>query len=252
MYCPKCGAQNQEGAQVCSSCSFALTEISTTGEPLEVRTSGLAIAALVLGLLSACTMFLTALPAIILGIIGLIKITQSKGKLKGMGLAIAGMAIPVVLLPIAALMMGIMMPALARTRSVAQRMVCGTNLSGLGKAIMIYSNDYDRFPTSSKWCDLLIEYVDVTEMQFRCRSDKDARCSYAMNKNIEGLDLNKIDPDTVLLFESVDGWNQSGGPELLNTDNHFEGCNILFADGHAKFVKSSYLEDLKWTTVERE
>jgi len=219
----------------------------TNNSVVQRKTSRLAIAALVLGILSACTMFLTALPAIILGIIGLIKITQSKGKLKGMGMAIAGIVIPVVLLPIAALMMAITIPGLTRVRHGALQMVCASNLSGLGKAMMIYSNDYDEIPTASKWCDLLIEFADVAEMQFRCRSDNDARCSYAMNKNIEGLDLNTVDPDTVLLFESVDGWNQSGGPELLNTDNHLEGCNILFADIHVEFVKSSKLEDLKWT-----
>jgi len=45
--------------------------------------------------------------------------------------------------------MGILMPALARVRQIAFRMVCGTNLSGIGKAMLIYANDYqDEFPRS--------------------------------------------------------------------------------------------------------
>jgi prepilin-type N-terminal cleavage/methylation domain-containing protein len=48
-----------------------------------------------------------------------------------------------VVIAIIALLMGILMPALARVRQIAFRMTCGTNLSGIGKAMLIYANDYD-------------------------------------------------------------------------------------------------------------
>jgi prepilin-type processing-associated H-X9-DG protein len=68
-----------------------------------------------------------------------------------------------------------------------------------------------------------------------------------MNINIENLGLS-APADMVLLFETTDGWNQSGGPEILSTENHQgDGCNVVFNDGHSKFVKSEDLEDLKWT-----
>ncbi len=52
-----------------------------------------------------------------------------------------------VVIAIIALLMGILMPALARVRAIAFRMVCGSNLSGIGKAMLIYANDYeDEFP----------------------------------------------------------------------------------------------------------
>lgn len=46
-----------------------------------------------------------------------------------------------VVIAIIALLMGILMPALARVRLIAYRMVCGSNLSGIGKAIMLYAGD---------------------------------------------------------------------------------------------------------------
>lgn len=52
-----------------------------------------------------------------------------------------------VVIAIIALLMGILMPALARVRILAYRMTCGSNLSGIGKAMMLYANDYEEeFP----------------------------------------------------------------------------------------------------------
>lgn len=48
-----------------------------------------------------------------------------------------------VVIAIIALLMGILMPALARVRQIAYRLYCGTNLSGIGKAMLIYAQDYD-------------------------------------------------------------------------------------------------------------
>jgi hypothetical protein len=112
-----------------------------------------------------------------------------------------------------------------------------------------YANDNKGlYPTSSQWCDLLIEKQSVDPKTFKCpNADKSVRSSYAMNINIENLGPS-APTDMVLLFETTDGWNQSGGPEILSTDNHKgDGSVILFNDGHVKFVKFEDLEDLRWT-----
>jgi prepilin-type processing-associated H-X9-DG protein len=256
MYCPKCGTENPDGARLCSSCSSVLTGISTIAPAPDARTSGLAVASLVLAILSFFTFFITAIPAFILGLVSIFKIEKSAGKLKGKGLAIVGIAVPAVAVPFALMlvMLGILMPALARVRLMAYRQVCATNMSTLGKAMLVYANDHDgKYPSTSNWCDLLIEYAEVDERMFRCRAARCYKgvsgklCSYAMNKNIEELGAN-APPDMVLLFETGPGWNQSGGPEILTIDNHQrEGCNVLFVDSHVQFVRTEDINDLKWT-----
>jgi prepilin-type processing-associated H-X9-DG protein len=216
------------------------------GPATGARVSGWAIAALVFGILSPFTCMLTTLPAVIAGIVALVKIGNSDGRLKGLGMAIAGMALPVVLLPIMALGMGIMMPALARTRHLAFRMTCGKNLVSLGKAMSVYAGDYDgRFPTSSKWCDLLVQYTEVPPEWFRCHGVKEGPSNYAMNKFAEGLGPG-APANMVLLFETYPAWNQVGGAEVLTVENHSgDGCNVLFMDGHVGFIKPEFLRQLQ-------
>ena len=48
-----------------------------------------------------------------------------------------------VVIAIIALLMGILMPALARVRALAMRVVCGTHLSATGKAMMLYANEHE-------------------------------------------------------------------------------------------------------------
>ena len=115
-----------------------------------------------------------------------------------------------VVIAIIALLMGILMPALARVRQIAFRMVCGTNVSGIGKAMLIYSNDYedelpraggprtvwgqpgcvqwaaatrgqaffssnaDGLATISSCFYLLVKYAEVTPKSFICKGDSGA------------------------------------------------------------------------------
>jgi hypothetical protein len=132
--------QNADNVQVCVSCGHVLFGPAPAGVPVRVKASGLAIAAFVLGILSLFTLGLTALPAIILGIIALVAIEKSGGRLTGLAFAIIGIVLPVFSFFV---LLGILMPALARTRQLAFRMTCGTNLSGIGKAMLLYANDYE-------------------------------------------------------------------------------------------------------------
>ena len=113
-----------------------------------------------------------------------------------------------VVIAIIALLIGILTPVLAGVRQIAFRVTCGTNLSGIGKAMLIYARDYrGEFPRSggreSAWNPaipdwtardprtafglsatyiggsasisscfyLLVKYADITPKSFVCRGD---------------------------------------------------------------------------------
>ena len=141
-----------------------------------------------------------------------------------------------VVIAIIALLMGILMPALARVRQIAFRMVCGTNLSGIGKAMLIYANDYeDELPRSggrnSVWTGkiplwngvnrfeaygvqqdgssgqasisscfyLLVKYAEVTPKSFLCKGDSGV-------SEFKPSDYNAGDRDL------IDLWDFGGNP----------------------------------------
>ncbi len=249
MFCWRCGARIPDGVQQCGSCGQMLAMAMPVPVAPPANTSNLAIAAFLLSVLTPLTCGLTILPALILGTIALVKIGHSAGRLKGSGLAIAGICVPIVLLPIT---MGILAPALARVRQLSFRMTCGENLHSLGLAMRAYAADNNgQFPTSARWCDLLAATMNVNLRMFQCRGAGGERCNYALNKNIDGLGFN-APGDMVLLFESRPGWNQAGGPEILTTDYHQqEGCNVTLVNGSTLFMKGPDLAELRWTVDRR-
>lgn len=54
--------------------------------------------------------------------------------------------------------------------------------------------------------------------------------------------------DRVLLFETKDGWNQHGGPELFSFDDHDpRGGLVLLNDGTTRFIRTKEeLKQLRW------
>jgi len=139
-----------------------------------------------------------------------------------------------VVIAIIALLMGLLMPALSRVRQMAYRMVCGSNLSGIGKAMIIYSNDWDEeYPKGgTRNCDwstngyisdweggadhdavtafsdetatigscfyLLIKLADVTPKQFICNGDT----------GVKAFKISDVDPPpTDADMEITEGWD---------------------------------------------
>lgn len=119
--------------------------------------SGSAIASFVLGLI-VCLGPLTALPAVILGHLGLRRIRKSGGRLRGRGLAITGLILGYVVLAFSVLL-GALSPALRQGWDEGLRQQCASNMKNLAVACRSYADDHDgRFP--DKFSDLYPRYVD--------------------------------------------------------------------------------------------
>ncbi|MFC1760507.1 hypothetical protein ACFL6U_00320 [Planctomycetota bacterium] len=109
-------------------------------------------------------------------------------------------------------------PWLINAREQMRERVCQTNLKGLGKALVIYANDYeDQFPPN---LDILIEACEMAPRGLMCPAVR-AKDSYVYR----AMDLK---------------WQQQGELMIMAYDklvNHsHQGRNVLFMDGHVEWM----------------
>ncbi|MCX7044250.1 MAG: DUF4190 domain-containing protein [Candidatus Sumerlaeota bacterium] len=96
--CPRCNSPISESGGFCSRCGAPISGVyqpSPMQAPMQAaRTSALAIIALIGGILSmACLGVLTGIPTAIIGVIALVKINRSGGRLTGSAFAIVGLVL---------------------------------------------------------------------------------------------------------------------------------------------------------------
>jgi prepilin-type processing-associated H-X9-DG protein len=241
----------------------------------------LGVTSLIMNIVTVVDIVLLALLAMtfLLSVTRLISIGLKKKKPKGAKLARALAVISCLLF------MGLYYFFMTPWMKLPCRLVCGTNLKGLGTAIAMSAADHnDMIPDGSNWCDLLITEVDMDPKLFRCEDSGVVygESSYAINRNVAGKRHDQ-GSQVVILFETNLGrkntkrtnkinerpsfntyplvsecftgnekvylgrWNQIGGPEDLTVGNHKgEGCNILFGDGHVEFIKTEDIDKLRW------
>ena len=212
------------------------------------RTSRLAVTSLVLGILGLFTCGFTALIGLIVGIIALVKVKNSGGKLSGNGLALAGTIVSALFLLMIPIFAARLLPALAGAHNKARQISCSINEKQLGLAVKIYAGDNtNHFPPAATWCDA-IQAKAGSEQVFKCAAvNSERRCDYAYNAKLDGLDESKVDPRTVVLFEADGGWNANGGPERMITQpRHGRMFVVAFADGSIQFTTQSQLSTLRW------
>jgi hypothetical protein len=117
-------------------------------------------------------------------------------------------------------------PGLLAIRRRIERHTCSINLSGMGKAIIIYANDFDdQFPPD---LETLIRTVELSPKGLRCSGRKKAGDSY--------------------VYRGVDLGGQNGNQDLIlvhdKADNHTHGRNVLFVDDRVKWVTEPQFQEL--------
>ncbi len=108
-----------------------------------VALSELAHVSRVLGISSILLSYFTGLPAVVLGIIALVRIHRSQGRLQGSGMAITGIGFGA-LAP--ALIFALIYPAVQARREAAWRVQSANNLKAIGLALHYYHDGNHGFP----------------------------------------------------------------------------------------------------------
>ncbi len=273
MNCPKCGTQNPDDAQLCTSCNYPLTQPPQPAETVKVKISRLAITALAIALLSIFAFVLTVtqrsnifgiiyifavMLAFTFGIISLIQIGLSAGRIAGLGFTITA-----VIIAIAPSLFIFVNSIFYRPRSVAFKMTCGSNLSGIGRAMLIYANDYDNdFPRAgyagTKWGNrihdwaapdratafglerghtggsatissslyALIKYAEVTPKSFCCKDDIKTKPFKASDyiSNMADEDAWDFGPEPTKHYSY--SYHMPYGPYFLSTDSSEPGMAV--------------------------
>ncbi|MCH7813110.1 MAG: hypothetical protein IID40_03725 [Planctomycetes bacterium] len=129
-----------------------------------------------------------------------------------------------------ALTISVLLPSLSRARTLSKRIVSLSNLRGIYMACMIYANDQPdgRFPPDLA---TLIELGEIPAKQLQAPLDKTGEVSYVY-----------LTPG--LLVDHVTLAHQMIVAHERTDLNDGEGVNVIFADGHAEFVRTERFEML--------
>jgi prepilin-type processing-associated H-X9-DG protein len=186
------------------------------------KTAGLAIASLVLGILSMfCGTFITGIPAIILGIIALVRIGKTPG-LGGQGLAIAGLVTGGVgSVFMTAIIVAIMLPAFANVRSKANEIACASKVKMLCVASIAFAQEHDN--TLPKTLDDLRPHLGDDQKMF----DLFTRCPSATGAPRPGYRIEHAGEKTTSLPATT--------PVIVETECRHRGKRTVgYLDGHVE------------------
>ena len=167
MFCPQCGKAIAEGAYFCQNCGAdtsgvregtpapAVVSQTATSRPVAPmpQTSGLAIASLICSLIPF--FLITPIVAVVLGHIALSQIKRSAGRLKGGGLAIAGLVLGYLsFVPIILIIAAIAIPNLLRARIAANEASAVQVVRGITTAEIHFATGHEQMGYTCSLTDL--------------------------------------------------------------------------------------------------
>ena len=188
--------------------------------PPQQQTNGLAIAGLIMGIAGMCFVPLS-LGAVICGALGLSKTKDPR--VGGKGIALAGLILGCVGILFGIVAVSILLPSLNRAREMANRIKCQSNMSQIGKGIMLYANENrGAFPPD---LPKLVADEGVDPSALVCPSSDDTAggttTSYVY---VKGLTY-AAGGNTIVVYEVP--------------DHHHDGINVLCIDGSAHFLEKA-------------
>jgi type IV pilus assembly protein PilA len=155
MFCEKCGATIQDGSLFCNQCGRTVTAAPGQQGPAPTppatyvadgETSGKALASLVTGIFGLL-FFPIAIAAIILGHTSRSEIRKSNGRLKGDGMATAGLVMgygAFAVIPFILIIAAIAIPNLLRARIAANEPSAAAGVRTLNAAQLSYQSEYPK------------------------------------------------------------------------------------------------------------
>jgi prepilin-type processing-associated H-X9-DG protein len=251
--CPHCNEIINAKAQKCKFCLEFLSEEGIGGKnhqspssanAVAAQSSGLAVASLILGILSLlCFGPFFGIPAIILGLFALSKVKKGTGSGKGMaiaGISTGSVGIVLVIVQIA-ILAGMLLPALNAAREKARRISCASNLKQIGLAVRMYSQENnEQYPdkNGAEGLEMLRVggYLENTKI-YTCPSTTTAMAGGKLTE--ENVD-----------YVYIGGRNESDNVDTViaydKPNNHNKFGNALFVDGHvAGFAGANWMDNIK-------
>jgi prepilin-type processing-associated H-X9-DG protein len=134
----------------------------------------------------------------------------------------------------------VLFPVFDQAREKARTAACQSNLKQIGLAALMLESDQGRLPDHRRLEQELQPYLRNPQV-FQCPSARPGAPPYRMNSRVSRKALKQIaaPADTILAFES----DEQGQPIF----RHNDGINLLFVDGHVKWMKRGTLRDGQWT-----
>ncbi len=114
-------------------------------------------------------------------------------------------------------------PSLLKAHAKATRYACGTNMSGIGKALLIYANDYnDQLPPD---LETLISKAEMPAKGLVCPATMLKDSYIYRGASVTVADI----PSLIMVYEK--------------SSNHNGGRNVLFMDSHVEWVTEERFQE---------